>query len=406
MVLPLIGAMLGPSLLGSAGLGLVASPLLAGAIGSGVGTLLQGGDLKQALGSGLGTYIGGSMFGGAGAEGGKHVAGAQGLPNTPPMPRPGMAQGTGLSSGIGGIADIFGTGKAAIGTGGMIGSMMGPAFFPQEYEKSERGPPTRVARDPIYRDVAPTPAGYRPGKDPEHRYFQPIYQPTVPMAQGGTVSPMAANRMALMQPAPVQQPTKAFGPMSKGHVGEGLLAMALAKKAQQNQAPRVGQSGGRAGLMETRRMAEGGLAAIADIMQQAAPEPKVDPKQAIMQMNDMEIVRVATMAIKGMLNDQEAALALGEFLKRNGEEKMQRLIKDVQDGKAEEFSRDERGLISGPGGGEDDLVPAVMPEANQPVLLSDGEYVVPQNKVAAIGNGDVDKGADEIEKMTNRAAMA
>jgi len=139
-------------------------------------------------------------------------------------------------------------------------------------------------------------------------------------------------------------------------------------------------------------------------------------KAAVTSMSDKEIVSAATMAIKGLLSDKEAAVVLGAFLERNGEEKTQRLIKDVMEGKAEEFGTDERGLVQGPGGPTDDMVPASMsmpqttPMAggglagmgSQDVLLSPGEFIYPQAAVKAEGNGSVEAGADKLDKRVRR----
>lgn len=337
-------------------------PMILGALGSGMASAGMLGALSPlmagALGSGLGAYaqtgdlksaLGsglGAYAGGSLFGGAGSAAGKSAIPSgtAAPMatPRPMLRGDVAASPGITGL---FKSGMGTLGTGGMLGATLGGALFPPSAGgiSQSSDTPERISREPYNRQMTPAPAGYRPGMDPEHNYFAPTYRPS-----------------------------------------------------------------GFANMVPTRRMAAGGLADIAQQMQGPSPAQAQasSAKNVIAQMSDMEIVRAATMAIKGLLTDKEAAMALGEFLNRNGEEKLQRLIKDVQDGKAEEFGRDDRGLISGPGNGTDDLVPAMMPETQEPVLLSDGEYVVPQEKVAAIGGGSVDKGADEIEKMTTRAAMA
>ena len=51
--LPLLGSLLAPSLLGAAGIGTALSPLAASAIGTGIGTIAEGGSLKEGITAGL-----------------------------------------------------------------------------------------------------------------------------------------------------------------------------------------------------------------------------------------------------------------------------------------------------------------------------------------------------------------
>ena len=43
-----------------------------------------------------------------------------------------------------------------------------------------------------------------------------------------------------------------------------------------------------------------------------------------------------------------------------------------------------------------------MTDADQEVLLSDGEFVVPADVVSGLGNGSSDAGADKLEDMMGR----
>lgn len=411
-----------PALLGVLGSGLASagmlgslSPLLAGAIGSGLGGYMQTGDLKSGLLSGIGAYAGGSLMGGGAgdvtAAGGNNVSAW-----TPDTATPGLF-GSGAG---GGIMGMLQNGYGVLGTGGLVGGMLGASLggYDQGGFEDERNP-SRVSREPFNRDMTPAPAGYRPGKDPEHRYFQPIYRPTgyadtIRMADGGIVSagmsPNASNRMALMNQQNAAAATIPAGamPMSQMELFQkaGPLAALLGGqgaymkdgkvyRANKGGAPTVpqvpqqssaGPTSAREALMArrgTRRMATGGIVDMAPTP--PMEQPQADPKQIVKQASDMEIVRGATMAIKGLLTDKEAAMVLAEFIERNGEEKFNRLLKDVQEGKAEEFSRDAEGMISGPGGPTDDMVPAIIADTGEPALLSDGEFVVPAEEVAAAG---------------------
>ena len=546
-MLPMLFGLLGSGMAGASMLGSL-SPLVAGALGSGLGGYLESGDLKTGIMAGLGSYAGGSLFGGAGA-GDKTLPAGQ-APTTSPRP---VARGMAPTGGNG-IVDLFKSGYANMGIGGTLGGELGAAYapmlFPETQGGGDSGPLERVSRAPYNRPVAPTPEGYRPGKDPEHRYFQPTYNPQVPtmrmarggitalpmnpmgaanmyggqqpmappvnpmatanmnpmaqqmnpmatantnpmvppmnpmlqsspmagtihMAGGGPMNPAAANRMALMQgrPGPGAMAAGNMNPAASARMalmqqggGAALKAAAEAPppmiqqqdeggnwrrepRFQRSYAP---QQSPRPEPRPTMRMAAGGLADMASQItpqmgalptpppgaapqqapaglpamappapEQQAPQPNMSEQQlkaAVTSMSDKEIVSAATMAIKGLLSDKEAAVVLGAFLERNGEEKTQRLIKDVMEGKAEEFGTDERGLVQGPGGPTDDMVPASMsmpqttPMAggglagmgSQDVLLSPGEFIYPQAAVKAEGNGSVEAGADKLDKRVRR----
>ena len=61
--LPLLGSLLAPTLLGGTALGASLSPLVAGAIGTGIGTIAEGGSLKEGLTAGLMGGLTGGLLG-------------------------------------------------------------------------------------------------------------------------------------------------------------------------------------------------------------------------------------------------------------------------------------------------------------------------------------------------------
>lgn len=61
---------------------------------------------------------------------------------------------------------------------------------------------------------------------------------------------------------------------------------------------------------------------------------------------------------------------------------------------------DEGEYITGPGAGMDDMVPAVT-TSGQPVVLSDGEYVIPADVVSALGDGSSNAGARRLRELVN-----
>lgn len=59
------------------------------------------------------------------------------------------------------------------------------------------------------------------------------------------------------------------------------------------------------------------------------------------------------------------------------------------------------GPVSGPGGGLDDAIPAIV-NGRQPAALSSGEYVVPAHAVSALGNGSTEEGVRQLDGMVDR----
>jgi hypothetical protein len=62
---------------------------------------------------------------------------------------------------------------------------------------------------------------------------------------------------------------------------------------------------------------------------------------------------------------------------------------------------DEGRLLEGPGDGVSDSIPAMV-DGEQPVMLSDGEYIMPAEFVSAIGNGSSDAGAAKLTSLVDR----
>ena len=127
-----------PAILGPAGLGLVASPMIASAIGGGVGALLQGGTTEDALRSaamgGIGGAIGGKLAGTSDAFGAMAPTAAGVTPALNPDIAAKMgAAGTGLTSATSGSFFDALKSPAALGAG------LGAAFAesPQNIKKDD-----------------------------------------------------------------------------------------------------------------------------------------------------------------------------------------------------------------------------------------------------------------------------
>jgi hypothetical protein len=374
MALPLILSLLGSGLAGAGalgGLGILGSPLIAGAIGSGLGTAIQEKDLGAGIRSGLTAGLLGGL-------GGALVGGGAGLLTNPATATAGSTVGnvaaneaakTGLRgmmsrmpSGFSGPTDptAFNKFMAARGTseamafpfrdvmreglnqgvltGAGIGTAIPGAMQAMTPTIPEYEAPSGPGREPVpfNRKARRAPAGFRPGIDPEFEYFDRTSVPVPRLAAGGML----------------------------------------------NYTP--------AGMDQPMRMQAGG---IADMMPGA--EREAAP------MNDKDIVAESIRAIRGELPEQEAAIVLGQFLQTYGEEAFRKLVADVQSGRAG-AGGDMEGTVQGPGDGMDDLVPATMDDGSQDVLLSDGEFIVPADVVSGLGNGSTDAGAEELHRMMDR----
>lgn len=331
MILGFLGSAFAPSLAAATGIGALASPLLAGAIGSGLGTAVETGDVGAGIKTGLGSFVGGKLLGslmngsGAGTEGGL----LGGFTGGPPA-APGMTTGTPLAvpaEGIGALMPPTGAapaasgglfGSGAVGSGmrrGMdfmssaegIGSQIGGALArPQPTvslpEQEAYTPPAEMQGIPRQQNVAP--AGYRPGVDPEFNY--------------GVSTPYSYEDII-------------------GYRDTGALPYA-----------------------------EGG--------EVKAPNEKTEIVEAIK-------------AIKGMHAQPE--IALGAFLAKYGEDALRNLVDSVESGELDEtverFASGERGMVEGPGdgSGKDDKVPATI-DGEQDLLLTDGEFVMRKSATDAL----------------------
>ncbi len=374
MALPFILSLLGSTAAGTgllSGLGL--SPLIGGALGAGVGSAIETGDLGKGITTGLTAGllggVGGALVGGgagaAGAAAGTGAAAGQTLGQTVGSTtgqqvatqaatqggggifgnlfqnmQPGLTAGTAAPAGTP-ISQVLTRGfqegaltGAGLGTAaaGMMASQPPTMDMPgMDTEQRER----RRMTPREYLGAAP--ADYRPGTDPEYLYFTPQI-PTY--AGGGMVS---------------YRPT---------------------------------------GMQEPVRMRAGGIADMGGM-----PEMRRE-------MNDKDIVREAIRAVRGEMSEQQAAVVLGQFLQTFGEGALRRLVDDVRQGRADGPRGDVEGEVRGAGDGMDDLVPARMDDGSQDVLLSDGEFIVPADVVSGLGNGSTDAGAEELHRMMDRVRGA
>jgi len=188
-----------PAILGPAGLALTSSPMIASAIGGGLGSLLQGGKtedvLRGAALGGLGGYLGGKM-GGSAAFGSNPtnpvgtVAGGLDDVATQMSPfGPGFDSALHQGSQSAAITSAL-TRPEAIGAGigGLAAdSMMTPKFKKEEEKEYPRGMP--IPNTSVFPEY-----GYDAGKEGEFNYRIPrnydIDEPISVFAEGGEVDAM------------------------------------------------------------------------------------------------------------------------------------------------------------------------------------------------------------------------
>lgn len=175
MVLSFLGSAFAPALGAATGIAALANPLVASALGTGIGTLAQGGSAGDALKAGLGSYAGGALLGGAmGKAGGPTAvnaaqAGVAGLPNAAavaPPPRP-------TNLGSSGLGSSLQRGMQFAQSPQGIGSLMGASLaapkptVTMEDEDAGSGP---AEMRPIPLPMQTPPGSYRPGVDGEFDY--------------------------------------------------------------------------------------------------------------------------------------------------------------------------------------------------------------------------------------------
>jgi len=335
MILGFLGSAFAPAIGGALGIASL-SPLLAGAIGQGVGTAIEQGDIGAGLKAGLGSFAGGKLLGGLmGSTAGAAAAGQGALPpgqfpmtSIRPMPNPAGAAAAAPK----GIAGLFGQGAMGqgfrsgmdfMGSAQGIGSQLGAALAtPAPTVKLPTETPTQADKEmkPIPRTPMAPPPGYRPGVDPEFNYG--IGRP-----------PSYADILAYRD--------------------TGVLPYA-----------------------------EGGEIE----MDEDTGEFKVETERPVKANEKTEIVD-AISAIKGQHPQPE--IALGKFLAKYGEEALRDLVDSVQSGEfddtRERFANGENGMVRGPGDGSgvDDKVPATI-DGEQDVLLADGEFVLRKDATDAL----------------------
>jgi hypothetical protein len=347
----------------------------------------------------------------------------------PPWRPPGMALGGQVpnSYSTSYISTTKGKNRKQDGGGGYAGYMGG--FNPGGYSGID---PLTIYRGMRGEHSVKPPEGYRPGVDPEFKYFQndldniEVSDPNTPMAY----APL--QRM--------EQPTQPyFKSLTGGEDGaEGAyfpqiaeMAGLVPSKNNPSTGPVYGATtggtpigtpppayaaGGDVQLNDQDGLPIGSVAAggIADIPNQyTAPQPPQPQPQAANPMppqaapqaggepSEQDIQRLA-MAVLGKAGDQSDAI-VEDFVQRFGPE----MFMEARDFILKQMTPNAQteGMIEGQGGGMDDQVMGMIGD-QQPVAVSPGEYIVPADVVSGLGDGSSDAGAAELDQMSSNVRMA
>lgn len=379
MVLPLIGSFLASSFLpGITGM----SALTAGALGSGIGSLLQGDSLEDAVTTGFTSFLGGKLLGGLGAAG-KGGEAASKMIEAPTKAVMGVdptrftptAAGTGImgapsmnvlnnptnimQGGLNSVTNALKEGAANVmanpmtAAGSALGTQVGQALTapPPEiqlpssnYQRKETQP---FQQNPNFPNNGPAVAGYQPGVSPEFNYG--FYNPSAGQLQTQVLKDGGLARYA--KPSMMGMSTK----LSSG----GLAALA-----------------------------EGG-----------------DVAEAAEMPNEKDVIVNAVNAVKGNMPEEQAAVVLAQFVQTYGEEALKELVEDVREGEYDNVGGKADGMVDGGGDGMSDSVPATI-DGKEDLLVSKDEYVIDAPTVSMIGNGSSDAGAQKLDKMREEVRKA
>jgi len=357
MVLPLLFSIGLPALAGSgalgATLGAMSVPALAG-IGAGLGSFVQTGDIGKGIQTGMASFLGGKVLGGL-----------SGSTSTTAI---NTAQGAGAATKPGFIQSITAPSPSASSIVAGDPSNLATKFL---------GTETANAAMPF----GTTPNATKGGA------LTAAQQGFTPGMIGQTMTDMQLMQQGYENRAADSGDTETRPPLPNpmirtlnpnpyaGGFGEANYFNYQRPPRADGSTPQYPYTYADGGIMA---LAEGGEAeADADAMMEEAG------------MNEKDLIMNAILAIKEMIVEEEAEMALAMFVMKYGEEALRNLVDKVQSGEFDEtverFAAGEQGMVEGPGDGSgvDDMVPATL-EGEQDVLLSDGEFVLRKKTTDAL----------------------
>jgi len=412
MVLPLLFSIGLPALAGTGALGATLArlsvPALAG-IGAGLGSFVQTGDIGKGIQTGMASFLGGKVLGGlsgststqaleAGTQAAAKPSFIQSL-TAPGTPATQVVAGTPsdlatkfLGTETANAAMPFGTGtKGGAFTAaqqgfmpGMIGqTMTDMQMIENRAAKDDAGMDTRPPLpNPMIRTLNPNPYAGGFGEANYFSYQRPprpdgsTPQYPYPYADGGLLEAFLEGGKYL------QDNPYVIDYLAKTAAGTGITGLASVPAFFLNERRK------RKKKIEDymKGKADGGILALAE---GGEAEADADAMMEEAGINEKDVIMNAILAIKEMIVEEEAEMALAMFVMKYGEEALRNLVDKVQSGEFDEtverFAAGEQGMVEGPGDGSgvDDMVPATL-EGEQDVLLSDGEFVLRKKTTDAL----------------------
>jgi len=371
MVLPLLFGIGLPALGATGALGATlaqfSAPVL-GALGSGLGSFLQTGDLGKGIQTGMTSFLGGKILGG--------------LTNSTAL-----TQAAPPTAAAGGVAPIAGAQKPSL-----LDAIIKPSPSVADIAK---GPSSNLANTLFGEAAAQSPAPFlntanAPGATKGGAFtagqqaFMPAY-----LGQSMTDAQLMeeqarkaqeereANKITPPMPNPMRRSYNPTPYYNNAGTGSYINYQRLPRPDGSEVKPPYTYA--RGGIMS---FAEGG---------------EVEQPDA---MREDQLILNSIRAVKGEFPTDRAQNILGEFLEEYGEEALKDLVEKTKSGAydetADRFARGEKGIVRGPGdgSGEDDKVPALL-EGTDPVLLTEDEFVIRQPTQEALtkafGGGFLDK---------------
>jgi hypothetical protein len=116
---------------------------------------------------------------------------------------------------------------------------------------------------------------------------------------------------------------------------------------------------------------------------------------------EMEM-RALQSAVLGEVSEGLASQIIDMFIQKYGSDVFQLARDTILRGVVPNAQTE--GMISGPGGGMDDMVQGMI-GSEQPVAVSPGEFIVPADVVSGIGDGSSDAGAKKLDTMMERVRV-